>query len=120
MSFSSSEDVQNCVNSLANKSITVCQTLLRMLKLALTNESVKAAANCSSSGSTGLQPLVMDRKRKTQSAAATANGVDAAAWATDLRTLQDIVGKFRDMSIDQTEFACLKGIVIFKTGIVIF
>ena len=60
---------------------------------------------------------MMDRKRKTQSAAA-ANGVDVAAWATDLRTLQDIVGKFRDMSIDQTEFACLKGIVIFRTGIV--
>lgn len=105
--------------------MTLCPTLLRMLKLILPNESVTGVPNCSSSGSTvGLQSLVvMDRKRKTQvvaaaAAAALANGVDAVSWATDLRTLQDIVGKFRDMSIDQTEFACLKGIVIFKTGLV--
>ena len=35
---------------------------------------------------------------------------------TEIRALQDIIAKFKAMQIDPTEYACLKGIVIFKTG----
>ena len=35
---------------------------------------------------------------------------------TEIRTLQDIIAKFKAMNVDPTEYACLKGIVIFKTG----
>ena len=39
-----------------------------------------------------------------------------AAVASELRVLQEIIAKFRQLDVDATEFACLKGIVIFKTG----
>ncbi len=35
---------------------------------------------------------------------------------TEIRSLQEIIAKFKEMQVDPTEFACLKGIVIFKTG----
>ena len=35
---------------------------------------------------------------------------------TEIRSLQEIITKFKEMQVDPTEFACLKGIVIFKTG----
>ncbi|CAH1799805.1 unnamed protein product [Owenia fusiformis] len=34
---------------------------------------------------------------------------------TEIRTLQEIITKFKAMQVDPTEYACLKGIVIFKT-----
>ena len=34
----------------------------------------------------------------------------------DLRTLQHIVGRFQALTIDSTEFACLKATVLFKPG----
>ena len=34
----------------------------------------------------------------------------------EIRHLQDMITKFKAMQVDPTEFACLKGIVIFKTG----
>ena len=35
---------------------------------------------------------------------------------SEIRTLQEIIAKFKALQVDPTEFACLKGIVIFKTG----
>ncbi len=35
---------------------------------------------------------------------------------TEIRSLQEIITKFKAMQVDPTEFACLKGIVLFKTG----
>ena len=34
---------------------------------------------------------------------------------TDIRNIQEIITKFKTMQVDPTEFACLKGIVLFKT-----
>ena len=34
----------------------------------------------------------------------------------EIRALQEIIAKFKAMQVDATEYACLKGIVIFKTG----
>ena len=39
-----------------------------------------------------------------------------AAVTSELKVLQEIIAKFRQLEVDATEFACLKGIVIFKTG----
>ena len=35
---------------------------------------------------------------------------------SELRGLQEILAKFKSLQVDPTEFACLKGIVLFKTG----
>lgn len=35
---------------------------------------------------------------------------------TEIRALQEIIGKFKTIQVDATEYACLKGIVLFKTG----
>lgn len=35
---------------------------------------------------------------------------------TEIRALQEIISKFKSLQVDPTEFACLKGIVLFKTG----
>ena len=35
---------------------------------------------------------------------------------TDIRSLQELITKFKALNVDPTEFACIKGIVIFKTG----
>ena len=40
----------------------------------------------------------------------------AVSIMAEIRALQDIIAKFKAMQIDPTEYACLKGIVIFKTG----
>ena len=34
----------------------------------------------------------------------------------DIKLLQSIVGRFRTANIDQTEYACLKAVVLFKPG----
>lgn len=34
----------------------------------------------------------------------------------EIRNFQEIVANFRHMRVDSTEFACLKAIVLFKTG----
>lgn len=39
-----------------------------------------------------------------------------AASINDIRTLQYMVSRFRAANIDQTEFACLKAILLFKPG----
>ncbi|XP_048771220.1 nuclear receptor subfamily 2 group E member 1-like [Ostrea edulis] len=35
---------------------------------------------------------------------------------TEIRALQEIISKFKSLQVDPTEFACLKGIVLFKTA----
>ncbi|XP_064617694.1 nuclear receptor subfamily 2 group E member 1-like [Liolophura sinensis] len=35
---------------------------------------------------------------------------------SQIRALQEIIGKFKALQVDPTEYACLKGIVIFKTA----
>ena len=35
---------------------------------------------------------------------------------SEVRSLQEIIAKFKAMQVDPTEYACLKGIVLFKTG----
>jgi nuclear receptor subfamily 2 group E protein 1 len=35
---------------------------------------------------------------------------------TEMRHLQDIIGKFKQAQVDATEYACLKAITLFKTG----
>ncbi|OWF42761.1 nuclear receptor subfamily 2 group E member 1-like [Mizuhopecten yessoensis] len=35
---------------------------------------------------------------------------------TELRAFQEILSKFKSLQVDPTEFACLKGIVLFKTA----
>ena len=39
-----------------------------------------------------------------------------AAITAELRAFQDIIAKFQELRVDPTEYACLKGIVLFKTG----
>ena len=34
----------------------------------------------------------------------------------EIRGLQDVIAKFKAMQVDPTEYACLKGIVLFKSG----
>ena len=41
---------------------------------------------------------------------------DSIAAIAEIRVLQDTIAKFRSMQVDRSEYACLKGIVIFKTG----
>lgn len=36
--------------------------------------------------------------------------------ATDLRLLQELFSRFKALQVDPTEFACLKAIVLFKSG----
>jgi len=36
--------------------------------------------------------------------------------AAEIRALREIVDKFHTMQVDSTEYACLKGIILFKTG----
>ena len=40
----------------------------------------------------------------------------AAALTAELRAFQDIIAKFQALQVDPTEYACLKGVVLFKTG----
>lgn len=35
---------------------------------------------------------------------------------TEIRAFQEILGKLKSLQVDPTEYACLKGIVLFKTG----
>lgn len=35
---------------------------------------------------------------------------------SEVRALQETIAKFKALHVDPTEYACLKGIVIFKTG----
>src|SRR2546425_1470480 len=35
---------------------------------------------------------------------------------TEIRCFQEILSKFKEMQVDPTEYACLKAIVLFKTG----
>ena len=35
---------------------------------------------------------------------------------SDVRTIQELMTKFKSMNVDATEYACLKGIVVLKTG----
>lgn len=35
----------------------------------------------------------------------------------EMRNLQDIISKFKQAQVDQTEYACLKVITLFKTGL---
>lgn len=35
---------------------------------------------------------------------------------TEIRCFQEIIAKFKEMRVDPTEYACLKAIVLFKTG----
>ena len=35
----------------------------------------------------------------------------------DIKLFQDILAKFKSMCVDPTEYACLKAIVLFKTGV---
>lgn len=39
---------------------------------------------------------------------------------TDLRALKELVAKFKVMNVDPTEYACLKNIIILKTGNYLF
>ena len=39
-----------------------------------------------------------------------------AALTAELRAFRDIIAKFQALQVDPTEYACLKGIVLFKTG----
>lgn len=39
-----------------------------------------------------------------------------AAIASELKVLQELICKMRQLGVDATEYACLKGIVIFKNG----
>lgn len=38
------------------------------------------------------------------------------AIMTEIRAFQEILGKLKSLQVDPTEYACLKGIVLFKTG----
>ena len=40
---------------------------------------------------------------------------ESIQMVAEMRALQEIIAKFKAMQVDPTEFACLKGIVIFKT-----
>ncbi|XP_038048117.1 nuclear receptor subfamily 2 group E member 1-like [Patiria miniata] len=40
-----------------------------------------------------------------------------AAISSELRVLEEIIVKLRQLEVDATEYACLKGIVVFKTDI---
>lgn len=35
---------------------------------------------------------------------------------SEIRALQETIAKFKALQVDPTEFICLKGIVLFKTG----
>lgn len=35
---------------------------------------------------------------------------------SEMRALQETIAKFKAIQVDPTEYACLKGIVLFKTG----
>ena len=37
--------------------------------------------------------------------------------ASDLRVLQEVFTRFKNLAVDPTEFACLKAIVLFKPGV---
>jgi len=39
-----------------------------------------------------------------------------AALLTNICNLHDVIDKFKAADVDPTEYACLKGIVIFKTS----
>ncbi|CAI9739142.1 nuclear receptor subfamily 2 group E member 1-like [Octopus vulgaris] len=38
---------------------------------------------------------------------------------SEIRILQEIITKFKALMVDPTEYACLKGIVIFKTELIV-
>ena len=40
----------------------------------------------------------------------------AANVLSEIRALNEIIAKFKSLQVDATEYACLKGIVLFKTG----
>ncbi|MES9881745.1 MAG: hypothetical protein ABW185_12775 [Sedimenticola sp.] len=37
-------------------------------------------------------------------------------FAMHLKTLQEVLARFVSMRVDSTEFACLKALVLFKSG----
>ena len=40
----------------------------------------------------------------------------ASTLAAQIRTLQDILRRFTGLRVDATEYACLKALVLFKSG----
>ncbi len=44
------------------------------------------------------------------------NGGKAAGVVSDMRLLQEITTRFRNLQVDPAEFACLKAIALFKPG----
>lgn len=38
------------------------------------------------------------------------------AMVSEIRALQETIAKFKILQVDTTEYVCLKGIVLFKTG----
>jgi hypothetical protein len=41
----------------------------------------------------------------------------ASSFERELKRLDEVIAKFKLMQIDSTEYACLKGIVLFKAGL---
>lgn len=37
---------------------------------------------------------------------------------SDIRAIQELISKFKAMNVDTTEYACLKSIIVLKTGTV--
>ena len=40
----------------------------------------------------------------------------ASILASQIRTLQDVLARFNALRVDATEYACLKALVLFKSG----
>jgi nuclear receptor subfamily 2 group E protein 1 len=56
--------------------------------------------------------------RRPSGSSSGGEGVSAEKYAgmtAELRAFQDIIAKFQALQVDPTEYACLKGIVLFKT-----
>ena len=55
--------------------------------------------------------------RRSSTYAAEADGAMTSSrlWR-EIRVFHELMEKFRALNVDETEFACLKGIVLFKTG----
>ncbi len=39
-----------------------------------------------------------------------------AAVLSDIRGIRDVLGRFKQLAVDRTEYACLKAIVLFRPG----
>ncbi|KXJ27971.1 Nuclear receptor subfamily 2 group E member 1 [Exaiptasia diaphana] len=62
--------------------------------------------------------MVLDMSSLIAAAGASQGSEDSTAESiNNIRTLQYIVSRLRSANIDQTEFACLKAILLFKPGI---